>query len=110
VIGSSPLLAAYLLLFPTALAAGAGAMSGWATSYLVGTKTSKWIVNAALAGVSFIGALYGAFSLPWHGSFVSDGWTMNNQFPYPFVAAYTVSIALAILHEFYRSRRIANLR
>ena len=28
-IGSSPLLAAYLLLFPTALAACAGALTGW---------------------------------------------------------------------------------
>lgn len=103
----SPLLAFYLLLIPAALAAGAGVLTGWATSHLVGTKAHAWAVNAFLAGVSFVGALFGALSLPWHGTFVRDGWTMSHQFPYPFVAAYAVAITLTVVHEFYRARQSA---
>ena len=62
-------------------------------------------VDTLLGGIGICGGIFAGLAMPWRGEYVSDGWTIRNQFPYPFAAAFLSSLLFPACFEAVRALR-----
>ena len=95
-----------LMVVPTAFVAAAGALVGWGAAARFKTNFNAIVFDAAFACVAFWVVFFGALAVPWHGTYVEDGWTLSGTVPYPHVWALGVATLVPIAHEYYRHWRV----
>ena len=105
VLPSSPLLAIVLLLPVLLFVTVTGVFTGWLTATVLRTNYRGLLLDALIAPVAFMAIFAIAISIPWHGSYVEDGWTHSNHFPHPRIWALGAAIVGPVIHEVLRFRR-----
>src|SRR3954462_215640 len=102
---SSPVLAAALLLPVVGIVAGIALLVGWASATVLDTSDNGLLLDAILAPVVLVVVFVVATTMPWHGSYVEDGGTINNQFPHPGQWSLGAALLWPVVHEVFRHRR-----
>ena len=102
---ASPLLLVLMMIPVTGIVAGIGLFIGWSTVTVLRTTGASIVVDSVLAPVAFWIAFWVAMVLPWHGSYVEDGWTYYNQFPHPMAWAVGAACLGPVVHQVVRHRR-----
>ena len=75
-----PLLAATLLFPVLMIVAAIGLFTGWLSATILRTNYKGLVLDAVLAPV-VLGMVFAiALKIPWHGSYVEDGWTFHKGF------------------------------
>jgi hypothetical protein len=101
---SVPLLIAFMLPI-TGVVMVIGLVMGLLTVAALETNARGIWVDALLAPLTFWIVLSVLLTIPWHGSYVDDGATISNQFPYPMEWAGAVACVSPVVHEIFRGRR-----
>jgi hypothetical protein len=102
---SSPLLAAVLLFPVLVFVMAIGLVTGWLSATALRTNYKGLLLDAMLAPVAAAVVFAVAVKIPWHGSYVEDGWTFNNQFPHPRAWSLGAAFLWPVAHEVFRFGR-----
>src|SRR4051812_29120112 len=102
---ASPVLAAALLLPVVGIVGGIALLMGWLSVTILGTNRNGLLLDAIVAPIVLVVVFAAAITIPWHGSYVEDGWTFNNRLPHPRAWSLGAALVWPVVHEVFRYRR-----
>ena len=82
-----------------------GLVMSFLTVAALGTNAKGVWIDALLAPAMFWIVLAVLLIIPWNGSYVDDGMTISNQFPYPMEWAGSFACVSPVVHQILRARR-----